>query len=175
MLLTLGTVGLEATARALGYYDVLRHNPQHVWEVCGTTKREIAEGASAQSQLTVAVFHIVGFHRRQLEVGAHAAGQLTRRVGNQIKRSLGSKGTVSVRETGTIVVMLPCDRDTAEETARDIAQQVRAIRFPLNGHGETVEVALAVGIVAFPPTGPVFTQSISTPLLEPGPAASMAA
>jgi hypothetical protein len=175
MLWSFGTVGLEATARALGYYDDVRHRPQHVWEVCGTTKREIAEGASAHSQLTVAVFHIAGFHRRQLEIGAHASSQLTRRVGNHIKRALGARGTVSVRESGTIVAMLPCDREAAEETARELAQQVGSTRFPLNGHGASVEVALAVGIVAFPPAGPVLAQSIPTPLLEAGPAASMAA
>jgi biofilm PGA synthesis N-glycosyltransferase PgaC len=175
MLWSLGTVGLEGTARALGYYDVVRDRPQHVWEVSGTTKREIAEGASAQSQLTVAVFHIAGFHRRQLEMGAHASSQLTRRVGSYIKRSLGSKGTVSIRESGTIVAILPCDREAAEATARELTQQIEATRFPLNGHGESVEVALAVGIVAFPPTGSVLAQSIQTPMLEPGPAASMAA
>lgn len=175
MLWSLGTVGLEATARALGYYDVGRRRPQHVWEVSGTTKREIAEGASAQSQLTVAVFHIAGFHRRQLEIGAHASSQLTRRVGNHIKRSLGARGTVSIRQNGTIVAMLPCDRETAEETARELAEQVGTTRFPLNGHGASVEVALAVGIVAFPPAGPVLAKSLSTPLLEAGPAPSMAA
>jgi poly-beta-1,6-N-acetyl-D-glucosamine synthase len=175
MLWSLGTVGLEGAARALGRYDVVRDRPQHVWEVAGTTKREIAEGASAQSQLTVAVFHIAGFHRRQLEIGAHASGQLTRRVGNCIKRSLGSRGTVSIRESGTIVAILPCDREAAEATARELTRQIEATRFPLNGHGESVEVGLAVGIVAFPPTGSVLAQSIQTPLLDPGPAASMAA
>jgi GGDEF domain-containing protein len=175
MLWSLGTVGLEATARALGYYDVARHRPQHVWEVAATTKHEIAEGASAQTQLTVAVFHIAGFHRRQREIGPHAAGQLTRRVGNQIRRTLGARGSVSIRESGTIVAMLPCDRDAAEETARELAQRVGETRFPVNGHGESIEVALAVGIVAFPPSGPVLTESISAPLLEAGPATSMAA
>jgi glycosyltransferase involved in cell wall biosynthesis len=171
---SLGTVGLEGAARALGYYDVVRRRPQHVWEVAGTTKREIAEGARAQSQLTVAVFHIAGFHRRQLEIGAHASGQLTRRVGNHIKRSLGSKGTVSIRESGTIVAMLPCDREAAEATALEVVQRVASTSFPLNGHGETVDVALAVGIVAFPPSGPVLAESLPTPMLEAGPAPSMA-
>jgi GGDEF domain-containing protein len=175
MLWSLGTVGLETTARALGYYDVMRRRPQHVWDVCGTTKRGIAEGASAQTQLTVAVFHIEGFHRRQLEVGAHASSQLTRRVGNHIKRSLGARGTVSTRENGTVVAMLPCDREAAEGTAREVAEQVASTRFPLNGHGESVAVTLAVGIVAFPPAGPALAGSLSTPLLEAGPAPSMAA
>jgi poly-beta-1,6-N-acetyl-D-glucosamine synthase len=174
MLWSLGTVGLEATARALGRYDVVHRRPQHVWEVCGTTKRQIAEGASAYSQLTVAVFHIVNFHRRQLEIGVHASRQLTRRVGNHIKRSLGSEGIVSIRQSGTIVVVLPCDREAAEDTARELAHQVGTTRFSLNGHGATVEVTLAVGIVAFPPTGPVLTRSIPAALLETNPAVAVA-
>lgn len=172
---TLGAIGLEATARALGSYDVVRGRPQHVWKVSATTKREIAEGASAHSQLSVVVFHIVNFRRRQLEMGAHASRQLTRRVGNHIKRSLGSDGIVSVRESGTIVAVLPCGREAAEDTAREVAHQVEDTPFPAGGHRETIEVALAVGIVAFPASGPVIARSIPTPLLEAGPAPSIAA
>jgi GGDEF domain-containing protein len=174
MVWSLGTVGLEATARALGHYDAVRHRPQHVWEVSGTTKRQIAEGASAQSQITVAVFHIVNFHRRQLEIGLHASRQLTRRVGNHIKRSLGSKAIVSIRQSGTIVAVLNCERDAAEDTARELAHQVEATRFPLNGHGSTVQVALAVGILAFPPAGPAPAPSPPAALLEANPAPSIA-
>src|SRR5215218_2936643 len=52
---SIGTVGLEAAARALGRYDVARRRPQHVWEMCPTTKLHVAEG-SAQSQQNVLVF-----------------------------------------------------------------------------------------------------------------------
>jgi hypothetical protein len=70
--------------------------------------------------------------------------------------------------------MLPCGREAAEGTAREVAEQVASTRFPLNGHGESVAVTLAVGIVAFPPAGPALAGSLSTPLLEAGPAPSMA-
>jgi biofilm PGA synthesis N-glycosyltransferase PgaC len=36
-----GTVTLEATARCLGYYDVLRRRPHHVWSVVQTTKKDL--------------------------------------------------------------------------------------------------------------------------------------
>src|SRR5438105_3825328 len=46
---SIGTVALEATARMLGHYDVMRHRPQHVWEISGTTKLHIREDATAHS------------------------------------------------------------------------------------------------------------------------------
>src|SRR3954452_24589577 len=55
---SIGTVGLEATARGLGHYDVMRRRPQHVWEMCATTKEHVAEGANGQGQQNVLVFHI---------------------------------------------------------------------------------------------------------------------
>ena len=39
---SLGTVGLEATARALGKYDVVRgRHSQHVWEMCDTDRKSV--------------------------------------------------------------------------------------------------------------------------------------
>lgn len=41
---SIGTVGLEATARALGRYDLMRgRRPSAMWEICDTTKGHIAE------------------------------------------------------------------------------------------------------------------------------------
>ncbi len=56
---SIGTIGLEATARALGGYDVMRRHSSAVWEISATTKDHIVEGMSAQVQHNVAVFHIV--------------------------------------------------------------------------------------------------------------------
>src|SRR5207248_8940874 len=65
---TLGTAGLEATARALGQYDIMRgRRSPYMWEMCDTTKGHIEDAANAQRQQNVAVFHIAGFHRLQLE------------------------------------------------------------------------------------------------------------
>jgi poly-beta-1,6-N-acetyl-D-glucosamine synthase len=167
LLWTLGTIGLEATARGLGRYDVMRRRPQHVWEISGTTKRNIVEGANSDSPHTVAVFHIVNFHRRQLELGVHASRLLTRRVGGQIKRILGSKAIVSIQQSGTIVAVLPCDREAAEERAQELVKRVQETTFSLNGHGASTDVALAFGIVAFPPGEPIQARR-PAPLLEAG-------
>jgi biofilm PGA synthesis N-glycosyltransferase PgaC len=174
MLWTLGTVGLETTARVLGHYDVVRRRPQHVWEMSQTTKRNIVEGANAESQHSVAVFHIVNFHRHQLEIGVHASRLLTRRVGNSIKRSLGAKAIVSIHQSGTIVAVLLCDREAAEETAREVVEGVGITRFSLNGHGPTAQVTLGFGIVAFPPAEPALARSARRSLLEVNAAASIA-
>lgn len=107
-------MGLEAAVRALGRYDVMRHrSAPNVWAMCDTTKGHIADAASAQRQQNVAVFHLVGFHRLQLEIGLPASRQLTRRVADYIKRAVGPAGAVSVQQAGTYVVLLPGDREEA--------------------------------------------------------------
>jgi poly-beta-1,6-N-acetyl-D-glucosamine synthase len=171
---SIGTVGLEAAARALGRYDVERRRPQHVWEIAATTKEHVAEGASGQSQQNVLVFHIDNFHRRQLQLGAHAARQLTQRVCDHVKRAVGSKATVSIGRSGTIVALMDGDRETAERTAADLIEELEAAPVSLNGHGATANVTLACAVIAFPPDGLPLTQSIRVPTLDPEPAASLA-
>jgi hypothetical protein len=39
---TFGAVGLELTARVLGYYDYLRRRPHHIWSAVATTKGDVA-------------------------------------------------------------------------------------------------------------------------------------
>jgi poly-beta-1,6-N-acetyl-D-glucosamine synthase len=170
---SIGTVGLEATARALGRYDLARRRPQHVWEMCPTTKLHVAEG-SAQSQQNVLVFHIANFHRQQLQLGAHASRQLTQRVRDHIKRAVGSKATVSIGGSGTIVALMDGDRDAAERTAAELVKELEATPLPLNGHGGSATVNLACAIIAFPADGLPLAQPIRMPMLEPEPAASVA-
>ncbi len=174
LLWSVGTVGLETAARALGHYDVARGRSQHVWAVSGTTKREITEGANGHGHQAVAVFHIVDFHRRQLELGVHAGRQLTRRVADHIKRTLGSDAAVSIQQNGTIVALLSGDRESAERTARDLVQRFGETRVPLNGHGDTVKVTLACGLIAFPQAGPPLVRSLPVAMLDPGPATASA-
>jgi poly-beta-1,6-N-acetyl-D-glucosamine synthase len=171
LLWSIGTVGLEVTARGLGHYDSMRGRSQHVWDVSATTKRHIAEGANADGQQNVLVFHIVNFHRQQLELGAHATRQLTHRVSDHIKRALGSEAIVSIRRSGTIVALLHGDREAAEGTARELMQWFEATPLSLNGHGATARVTLACGIIAFPQAGPPLARSIPVPMLEAEPAA----
>jgi poly-beta-1,6-N-acetyl-D-glucosamine synthase len=158
---SIGTVGLEVTARALGRYDAARRRPQHVWEMCPTTKLHVAEG-SAQSQQNVLVFHIANFHRQQLQLGAHASRQLTHRVCDHIKRAFGSKVTVSIGRSGTIVALMDGDREAAERTAAELVEELKAT------------VSLACGIIAFPAEGLPLARSIRVPKPEPEPAAAVA-
>jgi poly-beta-1,6-N-acetyl-D-glucosamine synthase len=174
LLWSIGTLGLEVAARGLGHYDVMRHRPQHVWEVSVTTKRHIAEGANGQSQQTVLVFQIIDFHRHELELGAHAGRQLTRRVSDDVKRALGSQATVSLQRSGTIVALLPGDREAAERRARELVQRFETTPLSLNGHGATTAVSLACGIIAFPQGGAPLASSIPVPMLEAKPAAALA-
>jgi hypothetical protein len=157
---TVGTVGLEATARWLGHYDVVRRRPQHVWEVSATTKSHIAEGA--HSQQNVLVFHIADFHRRQLELGVHASRRLTHRVSDHISRALGSDAIVSVRRSGTIVALLDGDREAAERAARELVEGSEA-------------VPLSCGVIAFPQAGPPLARSIPLPMLDAEPPAPIPA
>lgn len=171
---TIGTVGLEAAGRWLGHYDAVRRRPQHVWAVSATTKNHIVDGANADAAHTVAVFHIVDFHRQQLELGVHACRQLTRRVADQIKRRVGAGAIVSVQQGGTIVTLLPGDREMAERIASEIVHRFETVADPVGGATSDRRVALACGIIAFPQTGPPLAQSIPLPALEPEPVPAIA-
>jgi poly-beta-1,6-N-acetyl-D-glucosamine synthase len=166
---SLGTVGLEALARALGRYDVMRRHPAHVWEISGTTKDCVADGTAARGQHNVAVFHIVDFQRQQLEIGLHASRQLTRRAADQIKRLLGSAAVVTIQHSGTIIVLLPGDRDTAERTAHELVQAFAASPLSVTGRGAAGQVTLACAIIAFPQAGPPAASSVPVLVLEAGP------
>jgi hypothetical protein len=172
---SIGTVGLEATARGLGHYDVMRRRPQHVWDISPTTKQDIAEGANAHGQQNVLVFHIVNFHRRQLELGVHPTRQLLHRVAQYIRRELGPGVIVSVQKSGTIVALVPGDREAAERTAGRLVEGLEETPLARNGRGRSAPVELACGIIAFSQTGPPLARSIPTPMLEPDLAASVPA
>jgi Glycosyl transferase family 2 len=169
---SIGTVGLEVAARTLGHYDVERRRPQHVWEIAATTKEHVADGVSGQQN--VLVFHIGNFHRQQLQLGAHASRQLTQRVCDHIKRAVGSKATVSIGRSGTIVALMNGDRDAAERTAAELIEKVEAAPLSLNGHRATAKVTLACAVIAFPPEGLPLAESIRIPTLDPEPAPSLA-
>jgi biofilm PGA synthesis N-glycosyltransferase PgaC len=156
---TVGTVTLEATARALGYYDVLRHRPHHIWTAVTTTKGDIAGGPSAGRVQNVLVFHLVDFADDRLELGSFATRTMVRRVAEQIAARLGPRATVSEQTNGTIVVMLPGDRTEAENTAHALMRDLGAR--PLDSArrgGQPVQLACAV--ITFPETGSPLARSI---------------
>jgi hypothetical protein len=169
---SIGTVGMEATARALGHFDVLRRRSAHVWEICDTTKVDVADGTKDQNQHNIVVFHIANFHRHQLEIGLHASRQLARQVAAQIKRALGPSVAVTMQRDGTIIGLLLGDREAAERTAHELVQQVEATPLPVNGHGVTAHITLACAVIAFPHAGPPLARSIPAPILELNTAAS---
>jgi poly-beta-1,6-N-acetyl-D-glucosamine synthase len=172
---SLGTVGLEATARALGRYDVARgRRSHHVWEMCDTTKQHIEDAANAQRQHNVVVFHIVNFHRLELEIGPHASRQLARRVADRIHQALGPAAKVSAQESGTAVALLPGDRGAADQAARAIVQLFEATPVASSGRGVSTPVTLAYGIIAFPPSGTPTSGSELAPQLGLDPARSVA-
>lgn len=172
---SVGTVGLEAAARALGRYDIIRgRRSHHVWEMCDTTKHHIEDAANAQRQQNVAVFHIVNFHRLELETGAHASGQLVRRVADRIQQALGPAATVSAQKAGTVVALLPGDREAAERAAWALVQLFEAAPVALNGRGASTPIALACGIIAFPQFGPPLSGTVPARLLELDPVPSAA-
>ena len=159
-------MGLEAAARGLGRYDVARRRPQHVWAVSATTKLHIAEGAKGDGLQNVLVFHIVDFHRQELELGAHASGQIARRVTSRVKRALGSEAIVAAQPSGTIVALVPGDREAAERTADEVVQRFQGTPLSTNGHGPVVPVTLACGVIAFPQAGPPLVRSIPVPMMD---------
>ena len=172
---TVGTVGLEATARALGRYDVVRGRcSPYVWEICDTTKQHIEDAANTQRQHNVVVFHIVDFHRLEIDVGFNASRQLARRVADRIQQALGPTATVSAQRAGTVVASLPGDRLAAERAASALLQLFEATPVVLNGRGMATPVTLACGIIAFPQSGPPLSRSVPVPQLELDSAPSIA-
>src|SRR5437764_1301748 len=113
---TLGAVGLEALARGLGHYDYRRHRPHHVWEMVASTKPPLAP--ATQSRQSVLVFRILDVHQRELELGARAVDLLTQQVTQHMRRALGGdpacgEAIVAVKRSGTIIALLPMERDEA--------------------------------------------------------------
>jgi biofilm PGA synthesis N-glycosyltransferase PgaC len=159
---TLGTVGLEALGRTLGTCDYLSRRPTHVWQMVSTTKSQIAEVANDQSPYSVLAFRIVGFHQYVLELGTRASQFLVQQVVEQIGHALDAGGSVSAGRNGTIVALLPVDRDEAERTVEHLVRELEAMPLRCNGHRDGVCVRLACGIIAFSHAGD--THALSVPV-----------
>jgi hypothetical protein len=164
--LTVATIALEAMARGLGRYDALRRRPQHVWEMCPTTKRYITDAANPDNQHNVLVFHIVELHRHELELGLHGARQLTQRLSRQVKDGLGAEAIVSIRRRGTIVAVMPGERAAAEAKAREVMQRLEAAAVAINGHGAAAVAKLACGIISFRGSATPVVESIELAALN---------
>jgi hypothetical protein len=144
---TLGAVGLEALARVLGHYDYRHNRPHHVWEMVASTKPHIA--AATQSRLSVLAFRIVEVRPPELELSTHAVALATQQITHHMRRTLGSDAVVAVQPSGTVIVLLPVDREEAERTAQQLIQAIEATPLRVGRHRDAIAVKLACGIVAF--------------------------
>ena len=81
-------------------------------------------------------------------------------MSDHVKRALGSKAAIATQRSGTIVALVPGDREAVERAARELVQRTEA----------TAPAALACGMIAFPPAGPPLASPIPAPVLdaEPG-------
>jgi hypothetical protein len=138
-----------------------------MWEMATTTKRNVAEGANDHAEQSVVVFKIVDFHRHRLELGVHGARQLTQQVRHHIQAALEPGATASVQPSGTIVALLPGDREGAERTARRIVCAVAGAALQCNGHREGVSVKLACGMISFSSAEVAIAGSISGSVQAP--------
>ncbi|TMF14679.1 MAG: glycosyltransferase [Chloroflexi bacterium] len=168
VLWTMCTIALEATARALGRYDFVRRHSHHVWRPISTTKRYIAEGAIGQLQPSVLVFHIVNFHRQQLEFGMRASKQMAGRVLQYIRLSLGPNSQVSVQRGGTIIAVIPAPREEAERIAGEIVRGLDDGALDLHDSTGGPTIRLACGIIAFSFAGQAAAGSVQAAGLAPG-------
>ena len=152
---TLGAVGLEALARGLGHYDYRRHRPHHVWEMVASTKPPIVP--ATQSRQSVLVFRILAVTPPELALSTQALALLTQQITQHLRRALGgdpacAEALVAVQRSGTIIALVPVDREEAERTAQQLIQAIETTPLRVGGHREGVAVKLACGIVAFSQT-----------------------
>jgi poly-beta-1,6-N-acetyl-D-glucosamine synthase len=167
---TVGAIGLEAGARALGHYDHIRHRSHHIWETAVTTKKHI-EGADTLSQQSVLVFNVVNYHRLRLELGLRTARLVSQAVIHHLKLALGPAATVTPQQNGTVVVVLPGPREEAEETARRLILELEGRSWGRAGAGRpAAQVKVACGIIAFSRSGQTHAESITespAPAIQP--------
>ncbi len=156
-----GAVGLEAGARALGYYDFLRGHSHHIWTAVATTKADIGDRPGSGQAKHVLVFHLVDFADDRLAFGSVASRSVLRRVAQEIRTRVGPDATVSEQTNGTIIVVLAGDRTDADNVAAGLVEEF-AGREIEKSRRDARPVQLACAVVTFPKTG--------SPLARPIPA-----
>ena len=114
---TVGTITLEATARALGYYDFVRHRPHHIWTAVATTKGDLVGGARPRTAQNVLLFHVVDFVEERLSPRnpsrLRPSGSAWRKNRDPPRTGRGGVRTGN----GTIVAMLDGERDARAGSA----------------------------------------------------------
>jgi hypothetical protein len=105
----------------------------------------------------VLVFRIVDVQQRELELGARAVALVTQQITHHMRRALGGdpacgEALVAVKRSGTIIALLPVDREEAEQTAQQLIQAIETTPLRVGGQRDVVAVKLACGIIAFSQT-----------------------
>lgn len=158
---TVGAIGLEGLSRVLGAYDFVRRRQHHLWQIASTTKNQIAEVANAATWQSVLVFHLVESHQYEIELGGRGIQNLLQQLATRIRRHIGAGGSISQERNGTIIVMVPLDRDDAEQLARILIEDIAASAIYVNGRPDGIAVKVACGIIAFPQAGIALTTSVA--------------
>ncbi len=160
-LFTVGAMGLEGTARLLGAYDFVLRRQHHLWQIAATTKNQIVEVANATTWQSVLVFHVVGFHQHEIELGGRGIQNLLQQVTLRMRRRLGVDGSIAQERSGTIIVQAQLDRDAAEQLARALIEDIATSGIHVSGRPESIAVEVACGIIAFPQAGVALTTSVA--------------
>ena len=101
-------------------------------------------------------------------------GGQTTVVADRIQQALGPAATVSAQKAGTVVALLPGDREAAERAAWALVELFEAAPVALNGRGASTPITLACGIIAFPQFGPPLSGTVPVRQLELDPVPSAA-
>lgn len=166
---TVGAIGLEAWARMLGTYDHWRRRPQYLWQMAMTTKSQISPDLQASVFQSVLVFHIMGYHDFELELGSRGAQMLMSELTLQIRRTLGADAAVKAERNGTIIALVPMEKSAAEHTAGNLVESIKTTPIRVQGRQNAVAVQLACGIIAFMQTGNALVTSVPGDVLAPSP------
>ncbi|HZC04824.1 MAG TPA: glycosyltransferase [Ktedonobacterales bacterium] len=158
---TLGTIGLEGTARLLGAYDNLRRRQHYLWKISATTKRQITEATNPMTWQSVLVFHVVDVHQYALELGARGVQGLLQQIVMRMRRCADMGVAISQERNGTIIVLAQLDRDAAEQLARTLIADIAASPISLSGRPDGISIEIACGIIAFPQTGTALVTSVA--------------
>lgn len=160
-LFTLGTVFLEAFARALGTYDYVRRRSHRMWQISTTTKNQLSEVANQQPWQSVLVFRLVNFHYYQIELGGRGVQALLQRIMLCMRQRVGADGFITQERNGTIIVLAPLEREVAEQLARTLIEEISAQKLHVSGHLDDISVEIACGIIAFPQAGIALATSVA--------------
>jgi GGDEF domain-containing protein len=157
---TVCTVGLEALARGLGYYDFVRRRPHTIWQIATSTKSSVSETPAGQHPLSVQVFRLVGFQPRLVDPSSRAGRLLAQQVLLLMRKALDPDVQVTQQRGGTILVFLPAGREEAERIAQQLVQRVASSSLRDDATGEPVSAKLACGLIAFQQSGDAQALSI---------------